>query len=178
MSEFTLSFGAQYGARHSHKNISPVYHRFRDILPSYMRYGYTDTLSGFVIILRVSGDCADFGGDGPERIVSLKQTNELAIDLVIPEHRWKKVDNEEVKLTVLRGITESYRQLIAKMITRGKSFDQKRFWSDYYQAMCFFLNEEGLPEEETLNIYDPCEVDKTLERFGIPNYADDKPFGG
>lgn len=92
---------------------------------------YFETLKFFVLALRVSGRTKDFGGEGPEYFSKAMRKGFFCIDLTIPEHRWKDVSFDELRLYVLDGVRQCFEVCVEKARVSKELLDEDLLRTDF-----------------------------------------------
>lgn len=92
---------------------------------------YFKTLDFFILALRVSGRTKDFKGEGPEYLKKIKGKPYIAIDLTIPENRWKDVPFNELRQYVVDGVRQCFELCFDKAKKSGELLNEAKLRADF-----------------------------------------------
>lgn len=84
-----VELSAQHGDLESDAILWHLHKHLNELFLEHLERKYFESIERFSVVLRVSGDVQDFGGEGPERLQDLGDDQEVTIDLVIPKARWE-----------------------------------------------------------------------------------------
>lgn len=133
-----IQISAQHGDPKTPPIIRLCHKTFNDLFEEKMSAKYFSTVTILSIIFRVSGKITDFGGEGPERLRYVKKENEITIDLVIPEDKWRGVEPETIKHYIGDGVATCFDLLIAKAEATGEIDDPRIIKRDFDEVMAEF----------------------------------------
>jgi len=158
MSFFTL--GVQYESGLISKNLSPVFMNFRNYLQIMNKLNYDTTLNSMNTMFRIAATPTDFGGsNGCEYLKKVRGKDEITIDYVIPEYKWKEyvipvkatvVDRiirydtipekqQEFKQYLADAVTECYVQMKDKARSLKYNFNEEKMANDFDNVIDDFL---------------------------------------
>lgn len=92
---------------------------------------YFKTLGFFILALRVSGRTKDFGSEGPENLIKVRGKDCYAIDLVVPEVRWKSVPFDQLREYVVDGVRQCFELCVEKAKKSGEMLNEDKLRSDF-----------------------------------------------
>jgi len=107
--------------------------------------GYFKSVEFFILALRVSGKTKDFGGEGPEYLKKVRGKNLYAIDLTVPEDKWKDVPFDDLRLYMVESVKQCFELCVAKARAAIELRDEAKLRADF---------EAGIREILDANEYD------------------------
>lgn len=122
---------------------SSLYHmshaiRLVKLFKEHMQGDYLKTIDEFCVILRVSGDVTDYGGDGPELLRYQKKSRYIKVDFVIPESKWRGRSPEFIKNNFCNGIRECFRLMVERAEKAKELIDKQKLIDDFEKSMALF----------------------------------------
>jgi hypothetical protein len=130
-----LQISGQYGEPAADAALWPMQKRLNTLFDRHLVGHYLSNLQKLSIALRVSGKTQDFGNEGPERLKHSKKHEEVTIDLVIPEARWRGVPADLLKTYLTDGIRRGFEKLLDKSRALGELTDEPGLRRDFDRAM-------------------------------------------
>lgn len=129
---------AQMGCSLSDFAIRPFHRQLHTIFGQMVVGDYFRSISYISIVIRASGALANFQGEGPERLKYRKGANHIAIDLVVPEWRWRGVLEEVLREYLADKIDQCFELLLKKASSIGELVDESALRKDFELAMSEF----------------------------------------
>src|SRR5437870_4871758 len=105
---------AQYGDSDATDVVRPFHRIFSQAFEECFQDRYFETVQRFSIFLRVSGSIWKFESEGPERLRYGRRRNEITIDLVIPENRWRGVASRAFRVYLKHQVKICFESLVAR----------------------------------------------------------------
>lgn len=132
--------GADFGGSEAAFQVLPVLRSLKRALNDNLTGAYYAELRAFSIVLRVSGDVTDFGSEGPEQLEHLRKDATLAIDLVVPQIKWRDVPEDQIRNYLAELLKDCFELLVQRALSMGELSDPDRLRSDFHAAMKQFRN--------------------------------------
>ena len=136
-----LQISADHGCSRSDRHIWPIHRGLNQAFERHFDASDLIDLDVLGIVFRVSGEIMDFGGEGPERLKHSKRDRDIAIDLLIPESRWKGQSPEAIQAYVIAGVRSCIDQLIAKATELNKLRDPEAYRQKAAAAVSDYLGQ-------------------------------------
>jgi hypothetical protein len=130
-----IQISAQYGDQNSTRFIRPFHKKLNDILEKVVVEKFFKNILKLSIVLRVSGEIWKYKGEGPEKIVFMKKKNEMTIDLIIPESKWKAVGEIEFKSYIENSIRQCFGLLLERAKKENELTDEDGIQIEFNNAM-------------------------------------------
>jgi len=96
----------------------------------------------FAIVLRISGELANFEGEGVQKVRVSRKGEYVTADFVIPESRWKGVPFETFKRYLAAGATATLKAMATRLVKVKIPINSVELLEDVSKATTSFLGGE------------------------------------
>ena len=131
------------GSSQAGKRFSPLYRGLNAILASRCSAPYSSSTELFAFLLCVSGEIADFGFEGYERLRRWKKDNSITLDIGIPEAHWKEVSDQDLRAYLMGRVEEALDLVVQKLEQAGEAVRVEELRQDIARVRGEFLGDDS-----------------------------------
>ena len=103
------------GSSKAGSTFSPLVTELNRLLLEGFRKEHLDIGLEIVLTLRVSGDIADFGFDGCDRLRMDRKRNRMTIDLGVPTSEWETASQDRIRSVIRNRVNEGVNLCLARL---------------------------------------------------------------